>query len=151
MKTPGGENISTHQALIFLSLNVMRQASVFPDFLVAVCNNDLINQHVVPTFEVVNANLRIFSNCRRLNYPSVRALVSDRLAELVVRRFAGLGLQHYCLARSEVGDGAETFGRGGRGFSCSIASRRHGGGRGGGCLSVSHQTHEGGSKRDSKE
>src|SRR6476619_7107419 len=116
----------------------MRQASVFWAFLVAVCDNDLINQHVVPTFEVVNANLRIFSDLRRLNYPSVRGLVSDRLAELVVRRFAGLGLQHYCLARSEVGDGAETFGRGGgRGFSCSIASRRHSGRRGG-CLSVSH-------------
>jgi hypothetical protein len=26
-KTPGGENISTHQALIFLSLDVIRQAS----------------------------------------------------------------------------------------------------------------------------
>src|SRR6266550_557667 len=99
----------------------------------------------------LNATLRIFSDFRRLNYPSVRGLVCDRFAELVVRRFASLGLQHYCLARSEVGDGAETFGRGGRGFSCSIASRRHGGGRRGGCLSVSHQTHESGSKRDTKE
>ena len=49
----------------------------------------------------MNANLRIFSDLRRLNYPSVRGLVSDRLAELVARRFAGLGLQHYCLARSK--------------------------------------------------
>src|SRR6476619_6325858 len=127
----------------------MRQASVFWAFLVAVCDNDLINQHVVPTFEVVNANLRIFSDLRRLNYPSVRGLISDRLAELVVGRFAGLGLQHYCLARSEVGDGAETFGRGGNGFSSS-APRCHRSGRRG-CLSVSHQTHEGGSKRDTKE
>src|SRR5438105_15907688 len=107
MKTPGGVNISTHQALIFLSLDVIRQASVFPDFLVAVCDDDLIDQHVVPTFEVVNANLRIVSDFRRLNYPSVRGLVSDRLAELVVCRFAALGLQHYRLARSEVGHGAK--------------------------------------------
>ena len=28
-KTPGGESISTHQAFNFLSLDVMRQASVF--------------------------------------------------------------------------------------------------------------------------
>ena len=149
MKTPGGENISTDQAFNFLSLDVRRQARCVPDFLVAVCDNDLINQHVVPTFEVVNANLRIFSDFGRLNYPSVRGLVSDRLAELVVSRFAGLGLQHYCLARSEVGHGAETFGRGGRGFSSSV-SRCHRGGRRG-CLSVSHQTHEGGSERDTKE
>ena len=134
----------------FSKLGRYAPSKCVPDFLVAVCDNDLINQHVVPTFEVVNANFRIFSDCRRLNYPSVRGLVSDRLAELVVRRFARLGLQHYCLARSEVGHGAEIFGRGGRGFSCSSASRRHRGGRRG-CLPVSHQTHEGGSKRDTKE
>ena len=75
--------------------------------------DNLINYHVVALFEVVNANLRIFSDFPRLNYPSVRGLVSDRLAELVVRRFAALGLQHYCLARSEVGHGAETLSGGG--------------------------------------
>src|SRR6476646_3951824 len=114
----------------FSKLGRYAPSKCVPDFLVAVCDNDLINQHVVPTFEVVNANLRIFSDLRRLNYPSVRGLVGDRFTELVVRRFAGLGLQHYCLARGEVGHGAETFGRGGRGFSCSSTSRCHGGGRG---------------------
>jgi len=38
----------------------------------------------------VNANLRIFSDFRSLNYPSVRGLISNRLVELVMRRFARL-------------------------------------------------------------
>jgi len=54
-KTPGDENISIHQALIFLSLdlNSPRQCAS----LVALRYDDFVDQHVVATLKVINTNL----------------------------------------------------------------------------------------------
>jgi len=54
-KTPGDENISIHQALIFLSLdlNSPRQCAS----LVALRYDDFVDQHIVATLKVINTNL----------------------------------------------------------------------------------------------
>jgi len=131
-KPPGGEDYLDPPGIDFSKLGFKAPSKCVPD-LVALRHNNFVNHHVVAILDVVNANLRIFSHFRSIDNTSIRSHVGDRLAELVVHRFARFSFQDQRLARSEVGDGAETFGRRGCGFSCSSRSR----GRGGGCLPVS--------------
>ena len=99
--------------------------------------DDFINDHVVALFEEVHAYLRIFFDFRSVDDFSMCVHVCDRLAELVVQRFSCFRFQGQGIARSELRDGAKTFGCRGRGFSRSIGSLRNGG-RGRGCLRVSN-------------
>ena len=55
--------------------------------------DNFINYHVVALFEVVNANLRIFSDFRGFDNLSVRIHVFDGLAERVAHGFGCFGFQ----------------------------------------------------------
>ena len=111
-KTPGGENISIHQALIFLSLdlNSPRQCAS----LVAFRYDNFVDQHIVATLGVMNTNLRIFFYFRGIDDTSIRSHIGDRFAKLVACGFACFRSQDNGLARSEVGNGTEAFGCCGR-------------------------------------
>lgn len=98
-----------------------------------------IDDHVVAVFEVVNANLRVFHDCRSLDRPSIWSRVCNVLAELVVHRFGRFSFQDHGRARSELRDRAHVLG--GCCFSRSVGSRRHrSGGRG--CLRIGKRSHE---------
>jgi hypothetical protein len=96
--------------------------------LVAVLDDDLIDEHVVAIFDVVNVNLRIFSDFRSFDHSSICGRVSNGLAELITNRLGRFSFQEKLLSRSEFRDDAIAFGCGSGGFSHSIGPRRNGGG-----------------------
>ena len=122
-KTPGGEQYLDPPGVEFSKLGFKAPSKCVPD-LVALRHDNFVNHHVVALFDVVNANLRIFSDFRSIDNTSIRSRVGDRLAELITHGLARFSFQDHRLARSKVGDGTETFGRRGRGFGCSTRSRR---------------------------
>src|SRR4029450_5785339 len=82
-KTPGDEHYLDPPGAELLSWSKNYPSKLA--ILVAVPrHDDLVNYHVVAVLDVVNANLRIFSDFRSFDNLSICSHVCDGLAELVV-------------------------------------------------------------------
>ena len=86
-KTPGDEHYLDPPGAELLAWS-KNQPSKLAILVAVPRHDDLVNYHVVAVLDVVNANLRIFSDFRSFDNLSIGSHVCDSLAELVVH---GLG------------------------------------------------------------